>query len=69
MKANKISAASEARKIAEHTYGSHAYMKIEIAGELYEVDCYFRADGEYIKTSVDGTAHRQMVIEAFHALF
>ena len=57
------------KKIAEHTYGTHIYMKLEIDGKEFEVDCYLRNDGEHFKTSTDGTEDREKVIEAFNKLY
>lgn len=57
------------RKITEHTYGTHIYMKLSIDGKEFEVDCYLREDGEYFKTTADGTEDREKVIEAFKELY
>lgn len=57
------------KKITEHTYGTHIYMKLEIDGKQYEVDCYLRDDGEYYKTSANGTEEREKVIAAFKELY
>ena len=57
------------KKITEHTYGTHIYMKLEIDGKQYEVDCYLRDDGEHYKTSADGTEEREKVIAAFKELY
>lgn len=57
------------KKIIEHTYGSHIYMKLELDGKEYEIDCYLRNDGEHFKTSADGTENREKVIEAFNKLY
>lgn len=57
------------RKITEHTYGTHIYMKLEIDGKQYEADCYLRDDGEHYKTSADGTEEREKVIAAFNELY
>ena len=43
------------KKITEHTYGTHIYMKLEIDGKEFEVDCYLRNDGQTYKTTADGT--------------
>ena len=58
-----------AKKIKEHTYGTSIYMELEIDGELYEVSCYLRNDGEHFRTSADGTGNREKVIAAFNALY
>ena len=57
------------KKITEHTYGTHIYMKLEIDGKEYEVDCYLRNDGQTYKTTADGTEDREKVIEAFNQLY
>lgn len=57
------------RKITEHTYGTHIYMKLSIDGKEFEIDCYLREDGEYFKTTADGTEDREKVIEAFKELY
>lgn len=57
------------KKLKEHTYGTHIYMQLELEGKIYEVDCFFRNDGEYYKTTADGTEEREKVIEAFSFLY
>ena len=57
------------KKVTEHTYGTHIYMKLEIDGKQYEVDCYVSDDGEHYKTSADGTEEREKVIAAFKELY
>ena len=57
------------KKVTEHTCGTHIYMKLEIDGKQYEVDCYVRDDGEHYKTSADGTEEREKVIDAFKKLY
>ena len=57
------------KKITEHTYGTHIYMKLEIDGKEFEVDCYLRNNGEHFKTSADGTKDREKVIESFNQLY
>lgn len=57
------------KKIEEHTYGTHIFMKLEIDGKQYKVDCYLRNDGETYKTSADGTEEREKVIAAFNELY
>lgn len=59
------------RKIAESTQGTHIYMKLELAGEIYEVDNYSGVDGkwEIYKTTADGSAKREAVIKAFNELY
>lgn len=57
------------KKITEHTYDDHAFMKLEIDGKIYEVSCYFRENGQSYKTSADGTPKREKVIAAFNELY
>jgi hypothetical protein len=57
------------KKITEHTYGTHIYMKLSIDGKEFEVDCYLRNDGQTYKTTADGTEDREKVIEAFNQLY
>lgn len=57
------------KKIIEHTYGTHIYMKLELNNNIYEVDCYIRENGNEYKTTADGTAERQAVINAFNELY
>ena len=57
------------KKIKEHTYGSHIYMKLEIDGNEYEIDCYLRNGYETYKTSADGTEMRDVVIDTFNQLY
>lgn len=59
------------RKITEHTYGTHIYMKLAIDGKEYEVTCYCGADysWNHYRTSADGTEDREKVIAAFNELY
>ena len=57
------------RKITEHTYGSHIYMKLAVNEKEYEIDCFLRNDGEHYITTADGTPDREKVIEAFKELY
>lgn len=57
------------KKIEEKTYGLHIYMKLEVDGKEYEVDCYLRDNGEYFRTTADGTEMREKVIRAFNKLY
>ena len=59
------------RKITEHTYSSHIYMKLEIDGKEYEVTCYCGTDYSWntFKTSADGTPEREQVIQVFRQLY
>lgn len=44
-------------------------MQLELEEKIYEVDCFFRNDGEHFKTTADGTEEREKVIEAFILLY
>lgn len=59
------------KKIEEHTYGLHIYMKLELDGEIYEVSNYAGREGswEHYKTTADGTDKREAVIKAFNELY
>lgn len=62
------------KKLIEHTYGNHIYMKLELDGKIYEVDWYCESDNtgntwDYFKTTADGTPDREKVIEAFNELY
>lgn len=60
------------KKITEHTYGSHIYMKIRLDnGEVGEVTCYIRESGMTYKTSADGydDRERENLIQAFKELY
>ena len=57
------------KKIEEKTYGLHIYMKLEVDGKEYEVDCYLRDNGEHFRTTADGTEMREKVIRAFNKLY
>lgn len=57
------------KKIKEKTYGLHIYMKLEVDGKEYEVDCCLRNNGEHIRTTADGTKMKEKVIEAFNKLY
>ena len=59
------------KKIVEHTYGSHIYMKMEINGEIKEIVVYFREGGEVVyKTTADNDEkERKEIIKAFNMLY
>lgn len=57
------------KKLKESTYGAHIYMKLELDGNIYEIDCYLRDGGEIYRTSADGTEMRDVVIYAFNQLY
>lgn len=71
-------------KLAEHTYGSHIYMKILLNNNrIEEIDVFIREDGMLYRTSADNGAEldhteekkqqrkelREEIIAAFHALY
>lgn len=63
-------------KLAEHTYGSHIYMRVMLdSGRIEEIDVYFRADGEHIVTSADyvpanhPAGLREEIIRAYRELY
>ena len=56
------------KKIKEHTYGSHVYMRLEIDGTEYEIDVYFSENGETYRTTAE-PAMREAVISAFKELY
>jgi hypothetical protein len=60
-----------ARKIIEHTYGTHIYMKLELDGVEYEVTRYCGTDysWNHYQTTADGTDKRDAVIAAFKELY
>ena len=58
------------KKITEHTYGSHIYMKLEIDDKIEEIDVYVRSDGWTYKTTGDNDhMKRQQIIDAFNTLY
>ena len=59
------------KKIAEHTYGSHIYMRMELDCErVEEIDVYIREDGEHYKTSADyNRESREEIIRVFNYLY
>ena len=59
------------KSIADHTDGSHIYLKLELDGKIYEVDNYAGTDGswKHFKTTADGTDKREKVIKAFYTLY
>ena len=58
-------------KIAEHTDGAHAYMKLRLNdGTVEEIDAYFSAAGTRYRTTKDGDEdRRQEIISAFQSLY
>ncbi len=59
------------KKITEHTYGTHIYMKMMLDdGPEREIDVYLRNDGKHYKTSGDGDEKlREQIIAAFNELY
>ena len=57
------------KKLYEQTYGTSIFMRIELNGEIQEISCYLRNDGEHYKTTADGTEKRKAVIDAFNKLY
>ena len=59
------------RKLIEHTYGGHIYMKMELDnGRIEEIDVFLREDGECYKTSGDYNMElRKEIIKAFNKLY
>lgn len=58
------------KKIIEHTYGAHIYMRISLSGAEEEIDAYITPDGMHYKTTADEDAERrEEVIKAFNALY
>ena len=56
------------RKLIEHTYGLHIYMKLELDnGRIEEIDVYLRDDGEHYQVSSPEIADE--IIAAYHALY
>lgn len=56
------------KKLVEHTYGQHIYMKMELDnGRVEEIDVYLRDDGEHYK--VTSPEIQEEIIAAFNALY
>ena len=65
-----------AHKLAEYTYGDHAYMRLILdSGRIEEIDVFFREDETIYKTSADYCPEnhpaglRAQIISAFKALY
>jgi hypothetical protein len=71
-------------KLAEHTYGSHIYMKMQLDNKrIEEIDVFFTKDGTVYRTSADHGAEldtteeekqkrielREAIIQAFNELY
>lgn len=71
------------RKLIEHTYATHIYMRIKLDNKrIEEIDVYLRKDGEHYITSTDHGMElcsgenlkqrqklRQEIIDAFNELY
>lgn len=59
------------KKLIEHTYGTHIYMKLKLdCGTIEEIDAYVRETGCAYRTTADhDPARREEVIRAFHELY
>ena len=69
-----------ATKLAEHTYGSHIYMKLQLDnGDVEEIDVFYKPDGlEVYRTTADTNNElteeekqkkRAAIIAAFNELY
>lgn len=58
------------KKIIEHTYGAHIYMRILLNGAEEEIDAYITPEGMNYKTTADKDAgRREEIINAFNFLY
>ena len=61
------------KKLIEHTYGSHIYMKLMLDNEcIEEIDVYLKSDGNHTYiTSADNSNNslRNYIINAFNRLY
>lgn len=60
------------KKIEEHTYGGHIFMRLELDGVIEEVSCYPGSDNrwETYRTSADDNPdRRRRIIKAFKELY
>lgn len=58
-----------AKKLYEYTNACHIFMKIELDGEEYDIDCYIRNSGKTYRTSADyNKTIRRRLIRAFNEL-
>lgn len=56
------------KKLVEHTYGLHIYMKMELDnGRIEAIDVYLRDDGEHYRVS--SPEIEDEIIAAYHALY
>ena len=60
-----------AKKLIEHTYGSHIHMILQLDnGIIANIDAYIREAGWTYRTSADDDpATREAIIEAFNRLY
>ena len=63
-------------KLAEHTYGTHVYMRLKLDnGRIEEIDAYITESGWKYHTSADNNPDlpkpeiRKQIIDAFNALY
>ena len=58
------------KKLIEHTYGTHIYMKMELNGRIEEIDVYVREDRWTYRTTGDNSQERRkQIIDAFCTLY
>ena len=58
------------KRLIEHTYGTHIYMKMELDGRIEEIDVYVREDRwTYRTTGDDDATRRRQIIDAFCTLY
>lgn len=60
------------RKLIEHTYGSHIYMKLELnSGKVAEIDHYLHKDGtsSYKTTGDYNEVLRNEIIDTYNKLY
>lgn len=58
------------KKLIDHTYGTHIYMKMELDGRIEEIDVYVREDGWTYRTTGDNSQERRkQIIDAFCTLY
>ena len=59
------------KKLAEHTYGTHIFMKLQLdSGRVHMIDVYLTNSGTLYRTTADYSAkERAEVIAAFNKLY
>ena len=58
------------KKLTEHTYGTHIYMKMELNNNIEEIDVYLRENGTHYRTTGDHDKElRKEIITAFKKLY